>query len=44
MASTAGYEYGKTILEARDVSLNLGGNQILRNVDVQGLPFSSSTN
>jgi NitT/TauT family transport system ATP-binding protein len=35
MASTVGYEYGKTILQAKDVSLNLGGNQILRDVDVE---------
>jgi NitT/TauT family transport system ATP-binding protein len=33
--STAGYEYGKTILKAHQVSLNLGGNQILRDVEVE---------
>ena len=33
--STAGYEYGKVVLQAKDISQNLGGNQILRNVDVE---------
>jgi NitT/TauT family transport system ATP-binding protein len=33
--STTAHEYGQTILRTRDVSLNLGGNQILRNVDVE---------
>jgi NitT/TauT family transport system ATP-binding protein len=37
MATTtpAGYEYGNVILSAKDVHLNLGGNQILRGVDVE---------
>ena len=34
MASTA-YEYGPTILKTKDVSLTLGGNLILRDVDME---------
>ena len=33
--TTAAYEYGKTIIKAQNISLNLGGNQILRDVDVE---------
>jgi len=33
--STLAYEYHATILKAKDVSLNLGGNQILRDVDLE---------
>jgi NitT/TauT family transport system ATP-binding protein len=34
-STPVGYEYGATILQAKNVSLNLGGNQILRDVSVE---------
>ena len=35
MSESAGYEYGATILKATNVGLTLGGNEILRDVDIE---------
>jgi NitT/TauT family transport system ATP-binding protein len=35
LTTPAGFEYGKTLLSARNVHLTLGGNQILRGVNVE---------